>query len=296
MIVVHKYYIHTNKEKIMKRERKGTPTQISNAVLELMKDGNADWQRQWRNKRFITCNGHYLKGGNVVMLASLTDFYRTVWGTYDQWKYHGCQVKKGAKAVPLTVYKGKDENGRGQFGKYIAFNIEQCEGNTDKFVGFDAAPVNNAEINEDVESKLTLLNSNVKWHTSMACYNPVEDRIYIPEMGFFESATAYYSTRLHEEAHRTGHSSRLDRDLKGKFGDKKYAMEELIAELTACFMCIELGVISEPRKDHAQYLNSWIKLLTDDKRAFNIAVGKAQQATNYMLSQMGMDIMEENNG
>ena len=69
-------------------------------------------------------------------------------------------------------------------------------------------------------------------------------------------------------------------------------MEELIAELTACFMCLELSVDSEPRVDHAQYLNSWIKLLEDDKRAFNIAVGKAQQATNYMLNIMGFEIQE----
>ena len=91
---------------------------------------------------------------------------------------------------------------------------------------------------------------------------------------------------MHEQGHRTGHESRLNRNLKGKFGDKKYAMEELIAELTSCFMCIELDIVSEPRKDHAQYLNSWIKLLEDDKRAFNIAVGKAQQATDYMLNIM----------
>lgn len=278
----------------MKRERKGTPTQLSNAVLELMKDGNTDWQKQWRNKRFITCNGHYLRGGNLVVLASLSDYGRSVWGTYDQWSYHGCQVKKGAKAVPLTVYKGKDENGKHKFGKYIAFNIEQCDGDTDKFVGFDSPPVNNNKICNKTEAKLEMLQSKVQWHTSMAAYSPAEDVIYMPEMAFFESAAAYYGTRLHEEAHRTGHESRLARDLKGKFGDKKYAMEELIAELTSCFMCVELGVISEPRKDHAQYINSWIQLLTDDKRAFNIAVGKAQQATNYMLSQMGIDITEVN--
>jgi antirestriction protein ArdC len=57
-------------------------------------------------------------------------------------------------------------------------------------------------------------------------------------------------------------------------------------------MCVEMGVISAPRKDHAKYLNSWIQLLSDDKRAFNMAVGKAQQATNYMLNIMGLEIQE----
>mgnify|MGYP001208627252 FL=1 len=275
----------------MKRESKGTPTLLSEAILKLMKTEDADWQKPWRNKRFITCQGHYLSGGNLVTLASLSDFDRTVWGTYDQWNWHGCQVKKGAKAVKLTVYKGKDENNRSKFGKYIAFNIEQVDGNVNKFSGFDAVDINKDTRSDEADALITKLGSVVK-PGNMACYIPSQDEIRMPDFEQFDSAADYYGTRTHEEAHRTGHGSRLDRNLKGKFGDKKYAMEELIAELTSCFICVQLGVISAPRKDHAQYLNSWIKLLEDDKRAFNMAVGQAQKATNYMLEIMGLEIQE----
>jgi antirestriction protein ArdC len=276
----------------MKREKKGTPTLLSEAILKLMKTVGSDWQKPWRNKRFITCNDHYLSGNNVVVLASLSDFERTVWGTYDQWSYHGCQVQKGAKAVKLTVYKGKDENNKLSFGKYIAFNIEQCDGDTHKFDGFDKTDVNEDSYSKEADAMLSKLGSIIQSHGTKAAYSPSKDVIYMPGFESFESAAAYYGTRCHEEGHRTGHTSRLNRELKGKFGDEKYAMEELIAELTSCFMCVELGVISEPRNDHAQYLNSWIKLLENDKRAFSIAVGKAQQATNYMLEQMGREIQE----
>jgi len=275
----------------MKREKKGTPTLLSEAILKLMKSENGDWQKPWRNKKFITCQGHYLSGGNLVTLASLSTFDRTVWGTYDQWSWHGCQVKKGAKAVKLTVYKGKDEDNRPKFGKYIAFNIEQVDGDVSKFSGFDTIDINQDTRSDEADALINKLGSIVK-PSNRACYIPSTDEIRMPDFKQFDSAADYYGTRTHEEAHRTGHASRLDRNLKGKFGDKKYAMEELIAELTSCFMCVQLGVISAPRKDHAQYLNSWIQLLSDDKRAFNIAVGKAQQATNYMLNIMGLEIQE----
>lgn len=267
-------------------KNKGTPTLLTEKILKLMKDNNSDFQMPWRNKKFITCKGHYLRGNNIVNLASLSDFKRTVWGTYDQWQALGCQVQKKAKAVKLTVYKGVDENGQHSFGKYIAFNIEQCEGDTAKFDSFDKIDINNTNRSDKIDNLINKLQAKILEHPNQAAYSPSKDEIYMPNFDQFESNTHYYSTMLHEQGHRTGHESRLNRNLKGKFGDKKYAMEELIAELTSCFMCIELDIVSEPRKDHAQYLNSWIKLLEDDKRAFNIAVGKAQQATDYMLNIM----------
>ena len=207
----------------MKRERKGTPTLLSEAILKLMKTEDADWQMPWRNKRFITCQGHYLSGGNLVTLASLSTFDRTVWGTYDQWSWHGCQVKKGAKAVKLTVYKGKDENGQSKFGKYIAFNIEQVDGNVGKFSGFDTVDINQDTRSDEADALIAKLGSVVK-PGNTACYIPSKDEIRMPDFKQFDSAADYYGTRTHEEAHRTGHESRLDRNLKGKFGDKKYAM------------------------------------------------------------------------
>ena len=277
-------------------KNKGTPTLLTEKILKLMKANNGDWQMPWRNKKFITCKGHYLKGNNVVSLAALSDFKRTVWGTYDQWELLGCQVQAKSKAVKLTVYKGLDKDGKHSFGKYIAFNIEQCEGDTAKFDGFDKVDINNSSKCKETDYLVGKLNAVIKIHPNKAAYNPSLDEIYMPDFKQFESSTHYYSTLLHEQGHRTGHKSRLDRELKGKFGDKKYAMEELIAELTSCFMCIELNIVSEPRKDHIQYLNNWIDLLKDDKRAFNMAVGQAQRATNYMLEQMGLESREVNNG
>jgi antirestriction protein ArdC len=72
-----------------------------------------------------------------------------------------------------------------------------------------------------------------------------------------------------------------------RFGDNAYSVEELVAELTAAFVCAHLGLSSEPRPDHAQYIASWLKVLKADKRAIFTASSKAQQAADFMIQQSG---------
>jgi antirestriction protein ArdC len=62
-------------------------------------------------------------------------------------------------------------------------------------------------------------------------------------------------------------------------------VEELIAELTAAFVCSHLGLSSEPRPDHAQYIASWLRVLKADQRAIFTAASKAQQAADFMIQQ-----------
>jgi hypothetical protein len=89
-------------------------------------------------------------------------------------------------------------------------------------------------------------------------------------------------TLLHEASHWSGHEQRLNRDLTNRFGTGAYAAEELIAELTAAFLCAHLGLEGELR--HAGYIDSWIGLLKDDPRAVFTAASKASQAADYLRS------------
>ena len=55
--------------------------------------------------------------------------------------------------------------------------------------------------------------------------------------------------------HWTRHKTRLDRDFgRKRFGDEGYAMEELVAELGAAFLCADLELTPEVREDHASYV------------------------------------------
>ncbi len=95
-------------------------------------------------------------------------------------------------------------------------------------------------------------------------------------------AEGYYGTLLHELTHWTGHEKRCDRDLRNRFGSEAYAAEELIAELGAAFLCADVGVTPQPRLDHAQYVQSWLRVLKNDKRAIFTASSKAAQAADYL--------------
>jgi antirestriction protein ArdC len=49
----------------------------------------------------------------------------------------------------------------------------------------------------------------------------------------------------------TSAEPRSNRQLGKRFCDQAYAMEELIAELEAAFLCADLRITGEPRADHA---------------------------------------------
>ena len=91
---------------------------------------------------------------------------------------------------------------------------------------------------------------------------------------------------MHELTHWTSPEQRCNRTLGKRFGDDAYAMEELVAELGAAFLCAELGITPEPRADHAQYLASWLSVLKADKKAIFAAASAASKAAEF-LAQCG---------
>jgi Zincin-like metallopeptidase len=46
-----------------------------------------------------------------------------------------------------------------------------------------------------------------------------------------------------------------------RFGSEGYAIEELVAELGAAFLCADLDLTLEPREDHAAYIANWLDVL-----------------------------------
>jgi antirestriction protein ArdC len=102
----------------------------------------------------------------------------------------------------------------------------------------------------------------------------------MPAFAGFKGADHFYNVAFHELGHWSGHKSRLDRDLKNRFGSRNYAAEELIAELGAAFLCAEFGFDGDVRS--AGYIATWIELLKADKRAFITACSQASKAADYL--------------
>jgi hypothetical protein len=110
-----------------------------------------------------------------------------------------------------------------------------------------------------------------------------------PREAFVGTATSspaegYYSTLCHELTHFTSVEHRCNRQLGKRFGDQAYAMEELVAELGAAFLCADLGISDAPRADHAQYLTTWLSVLKADKKAIFTAASKASEAATFLAS------------
>ena len=94
-----------------------------------------------------------------------------------------------------------------------------------------------------------------------AFYRPSEDKIHMPFPKYFESDYAYDAITLHELAHSTGAAHRLNRNLSNMFGSSDYAYEELIVEITSCFMSTNLRMKLDKQHidNHKAYVQSWIQ-------------------------------------
>ena len=120
-----------------------------------------------------------------------------------------------------------------------------------------------------------------------AFYSPARDEIYLPPRESFKSQEGYYGTALHEIGHATGAAQRLNRDgISGghKFGSEGYAKEELRAELFSVFMAAETG-IPHDEEQHKAYIQSWAKVLKEDKNEIFRATSEASKAVDYVLDK-----------
>ena len=160
---------------------------------------------------------------------------------------------------------------------YWVFNADQVDG----FRSPEEIPASNEERIEHAEEFFHNVGIVIKDGGNEAFYRIAEDAVFMPPFGAFAENVLYYSVLSHETTHWTGAPHRLNRDMVHRFGSEGYAMEELVAELGAAFLCAELGLPSDPRKHHAPYINSWLKALKNDKRAIFCAAAKAQEAADF---------------
>jgi antirestriction protein ArdC len=101
--------------------------------------------------------------------------------------------------------------------------------------------------------------------------------------GIIRVSALWTLCRYRHKSHSTGHKKRLDRDFGGhRFGSEAYAIEELVAELGAAFICADLEIALEAREDHAAYIASWLKVLSHDTRAVFTAASHAQRAADFI--------------
>ena len=291
-----------------KRNKKSDYDAIAQQLLTLMEAGTVPWQRAWSTTPYCNAiSGRQYSGVNPL-LAALDiiekGYSNTLFVGFKEAKNIGWDVKKGSKATGLSlckrVCKEKTDSETGQtkeeFYTYRSwrrvFNLD-CIDDTasetkvgDIIAKYSGDPNTSPRI-EDAEKLIAAQKAEINYGGNRACYSPTLDKIAMPPYESFSTAEAYYATHIHELSHRTGHSSRLARDLSGKKGDSTYAFEELVADMCAAFVCGTLGIRSD-LENHASYLAYWMDIIRNDNKAFFKAFTLAKAAADLLLENAGL--------
>lgn len=288
------------------KTRRDIHQEVTNAIIAAIEAGPGSFELPWhrssaglgRPRNAATRRAY--NGVNILTLwisAQSRGFTSGSWGTYKQWQSLGAQVRRGEKASTVVFYKSFDVRTENEDGEPVTetrlfarssrvFNADQVDGFSDPTV---TAPLtDDTETLAAVDDFIAATGAEIRHGGACACYAPSGDYIRIPPRAAFtgtatSTATeSYYATVLHEIVHWAGHPARCNRDLSGRFGNAAYAMEELVADLGAAFLCADLHIAPSPRADHAAYLASWLKVLRNDKKAIFTAASKASQAADYL--------------
>ena len=168
------------------------------------------------------------------------------------------------------------------------FNADQCDGLPEFYHPKPLiAALEPKGREERLDTFFAEIGADLRHSGAQAYYEPQRDRVTMPPAELFEAYDHYYATLAHELSHWTGHCSRLDRDLKNRFGSDAYAAEELIAELSSAILGAELGLPVTHLDHHASYIASWLKILKSDERAILTAAAKAEEAASLLLELGG---------
>ena len=292
---------------------------VSSEIIDQIKAGVAPWQKPWKPGEQISAEnfstGQKYSGGNSLYLMS-----RAIrdgrgdnrWGTYNQIREAGGQVRKGEKGTQVLFFTdrnsrvAKDEKGQTMKNKegktiyeeqkretpickqYTVFNVEQAEGLELKPREGQVRPEWDAH--RDAEKVIAASGPTVE-HVAgdRAYYRMAEDKVVLPEPSQFPTRNGYYQTALHECGHATGHPDRMNREtlkegLANGFGSPEYAREELRAEISAMMTGERVGVGHDPQRG-AAYVENWVKVLEKDPHEIHRAARDAQKMTDHLMER-----------
>lgn len=279
---------------------------LAKTFLSVLEEEQLDWKKGWTAEKPKNAEtGYKYRGINFMylkLIARVRGYEDNRWASFLQiknngWKLHdakghGVKVEywfpyddEEKKAV--TWKELKDVDGRIGEGYSLratyttVFNGDLIEGIPEKI------KENHKEVDQEQLIEKIAEGMQVPIYNDgqdQAYYIPAKDEIHLPEKDSFSNSYAYNATALHELAHATGHEKRLNREMKGHFGTPEYAYEELVAEMTSCFLSADLQVeqTQEHIDNHKAYVQSWIQMIEDKPENLVKAIAQAEKASQYM--------------
>ena len=294
--------------------------EVVERVLNLMATKDLAWIKEWSASCAAPFNGETgrkYSGGNRLYLMGKYDDPR--WFTFAQASRQGFFPRKGERSSIVEYWKPrhcfKDSRGNiidaeeaaglddavpfswlqlaGVFHVFNAAQLADADGNAyPELDGGTPAPVLDETLCETTDSLISSSRCPVnEIRSNRAYYSPSQDAITVPLRTKFTSMESFVSTLTHEMTHSTAPA--LGRDISGSFGTKDYAYEELVAELGSLFCCLDMGIerpteleADENFANHAAYLQSWMKSLSDDPSYLFHAAAAADKASAYLMGRL----------
>lgn len=280
---------------------------VTDRILEQLEQGTVPWRQPWNSGNAPrNLKGNLYRGVNVFLL-SMSGYRSPYWLTFKQAKEAGGSVKKGEKSTLIVFWKrlkvrDKDSDELKvipMLRYYRVFNLEQTENVKLPQRVVEHLAQDEHEHTPDLNAEQVIAGyangPSITERGNRAFYSPDLDTITVPPRSTFAELSEYYSTVFHEIGHSTGHTSRLDR-FKGNsaFGSHDYGREELVAEMTAAFLCAESGMtVPQTEQNSAAYLASWIRTIREDPKAVVTAAGAAQRAADHVLGRTFADKQDD---
>ncbi|MDE8346859.1 MAG: zincin-like metallopeptidase domain-containing protein [Acidocella sp.] len=296
-------------------DRANLYTEITDRIIAELEAGRIPWVQPWGK----VSNGAALglpqnaaskrcySGINILILwGAVTQhgFSSQNWLTFRQALALGGNVRKGEHGVSVVYadsFTPDDERRRAAdsgetpgtiafLKRFTVFNVDQCE-RLPQDLAIAAPPPPPNLILPRVDELIKASGMDFRIGGDRAYYNVVDDYVKVPPPQAYFEPINWHRTALHECSHSAGSAQRLNRDLSGTFGSKLYIFEELVAELSAAFVCAALGIV--PTVRHADYIGAWIATLRDSNRAIVRAASLASKTADYLLGFLPQDSASE---
>jgi len=287
--------------------------EITAKIIAALEKDLLPWRRPWasnnagQHSNALTKKSY--RGVNPLLLqlhAALFGFTSNFWATFRQWEQLGCSVNRrpddveaGQWGCGLAVYipvvrkaEEEDEEEEETFWilkKFVVFNVDQVSGKAAEQFQFVETAGDVHPDYEPAEELIEKTGAEIHFGGDKAFYcNPTPlgtwpnhhdgDYIQVPHKSSFINGS-YYPTILHE----LGHWSELR--LGWDRAKETYAMGELIAEISSCYLAAELNIPNgEPLENHAAYLKSWLSDMRNDPNYIFKASRQASKVCDFLLS------------
>lgn len=310
-------------------------TSVFIAAIEkaIEEGGTAPWRNPWvAGGRPVSMSTRKpYQGMNqwiLGMMGQARGHASTWWGTYNQIKALGGQVRKGNcdkscqhnvfadcggnHGVQVVLYKTFTKTEVNDLGEeverkipllrgFTVFNAEQADGLPERFLGKQQGEV--VEMPEPQAVLDAYLDSPgaadfFQDVQGQAFFIPALNEVHVPPMSGHKTPDLYWTTVFHEITHAADWKVRRNAEEADHRTQETYSFGELVAELVAelgaSFLAAETGVRADA-DNSVSYLRGWLRALKDDTSMLLKASAAARRAADLIIEEPQAEVEQAEN-